>query len=132
MRIELGSERSRGVEVNFVFHDRATGCAVDLPAAFVQLAQRYRIAGLVFCPNPVDVLRKVADLIQSVPDWKLEFSRGATRGQDHLHVSQVLLEVHEGDRIADPYGKIPIVRHARGRLPRDGREKRGTHCHGSA
>ena len=28
-------------------------------------------------------------------------------------MSQVLLEVHEGDRIADPYGKIPIVRHAR-------------------
>src|SRR3954471_15095502 len=99
VRIELGSERSRGVEVNLVFHDRATGCAVDLPAAFVQLAQRYRIAGPVFCPNPVDELRKIPDLIQSIPDWKLEFSRGAAPGQDHLHVSQVLLEVHEGDRI---------------------------------
>src|ERR1043165_4632074 len=99
MRIHLGSEGPSGVEVNFVFHDRTTRYAVDLPAAFVQLAQRYRIAGPVFGPNPVDVLRKIADLIQSVPDWKLEFSRGAARGKDHLHLSQVLPEVHEGDRI---------------------------------
>ena len=35
---------------------------------------RQRMAGTIFSANPVDVLREIADLVESVPYGKLKFA----------------------------------------------------------
>ena len=102
--IQLGAEWAGGVYIDLIVDDGATFGRLDLPSALVEFADRERVAGAVFRVNPVYVLGEVADLIESVPHRKLEFSLGGACGKDDLDFDQMLFGRSQGN----------FVGHARG------------------
>jgi hypothetical protein len=65
----------------------------------VQFANGQRLAGAVFGPNPINVLREVADLVESVPDRKLKSAVGGAWGKLDLDFDQMLLGIGEGNGV---------------------------------
>src|SRR5271165_1383210 len=101
MQVQLRAEGSRGIGVDLILDNRAVRRALNLPPALIEFAHRERIAGTIFGADPVHELSEIADLIKRVPDGKLEFALGSTRGQDDLHVYQMLLGGRQIDCVRD-------------------------------
>src|SRR5437764_10259325 len=91
MRIELSTERTVGVGINFVLDDCARLCALNLPAALIQSTDGNRRTGAISRSYPVHVLGKVADLIERVPDRKLKLPLRGAGGKRNLDLNQMLL-----------------------------------------
>src|ERR1700684_2942973 len=70
--VQLRVEWSRGVGKDLILNDRAAFRASNLPTALVELPHPERIAGTIFRANPVHVLREIADLIERIPNRKLD------------------------------------------------------------
>src|SRR5215469_1261554 len=71
VRIELSPEGTRRVGEDFVFHARAARRVFKLPAAGIDGMQRQRVTIRIYSSDPVHELRKVADLVERVPDGEL-------------------------------------------------------------
>ena len=95
MRIQLHSIWRGIVTEHFILNARAVVCAADLPSALVQLRERERMSTSVLCANPIHVLDKVADLIERVPDRKLQFVRCAPGRNNDFNSNQMALWIRQ-------------------------------------
>ena len=91
MRVELSAERAWRINVDLVVDDRAGLGTLDLPTALIELGNRDSAAGAVLGANPTHVLGEITNLIESVPNGKLKLTHRRARGQNHLHLYQMLL-----------------------------------------
>src|ERR1700722_1917971 len=89
--VQLRIEWSRRIGINLILHDRAAFRAFNLPAALVEFPHHEGIAGTIFRANPVHVLSEIADLIERIPNRKLELALRSTRRKNNLHLNQMLL-----------------------------------------
>src|ERR1700730_9599916 len=101
MSFDLRAERSGRVDVDLIINDRACVGALNLPAALVDFANRKGLAGTILRSDPVDVLGKVADLIESIPDRKLKVTLRSTGREKDLHFDEVLLGRGENNVVTD-------------------------------
>jgi hypothetical protein len=95
MRIQLSSIWRGIIAEYFILDSRAIVCAADVPSAFVQLRERERMSTGVLCANPIHVLDKVADLIERVPDRKLQFVRCAPGRNNDFNSNQMALWIRQ-------------------------------------
>ena len=101
MNAQLRAEGAGRVEINLILHDCARGSSVNLPAAFVEFADCQSISGAILGANPVDVLGKVTDLIQSIPYRQLQFAVGRSRRQGDSHLHKMLFGIGERNCIGE-------------------------------
>src|SRR5580704_16979837 len=91
MRIQLRPERAGRVEVDLIVDHGAGLGVLNLPAALIQFADCERLAGAIAGAHPIDVLRKIADLVERVPYRKLKVALGGAGGKCDPHFDEMLL-----------------------------------------
>ena len=64
------------------------------------------MAGTIFGANPIDVLREIANLVESVPYGKLKFALSSARRQNDLYFDQMLFGRRERDGVSDRPGRL--------------------------
>src|SRR5258708_1578276 len=97
MGVELRSEGPGRIHKHLIFNDRCRLTSGDLPSALIELKQGERASRMVLRMNPIDVLSEVANLIQSIPNWKLQFTQGRTLRQDDLYLDEMLIWIRQGN-----------------------------------
>jgi hypothetical protein len=95
MGIKLRAEGSGQVGKELILNDCAILRALDLPAALVEKANLEGLSSAIFRAYPIDVLAKITNLVERVPNRKLKLNlRGAGR-QRNLNFHQVLFGVYQ-------------------------------------
>src|ERR1700693_3309170 len=99
MRVELCAEWTEGININLILQNCATFGTGNLPATLGQRLHGKRPAGAVFRADPVHVLSEVANLIERIPDGKLQLALRRSCGQDDLNFYQMMFGICERDSI---------------------------------
>ena len=107
MRIELRSEGPGRIHKDLILNHGAALRVRDLPPALVHRAHGDRVAGAVFRPHPVHVLREVAHLIQRVPYRKLQLPLRRSLRQQNLHLDQMPLRIGQRNCVSSRLRRLP-------------------------
>src|SRR6516164_212491 len=84
--IQLGAERTGIVGEGFVFDFGTVLGMGDAPSAGVEERNGEEVSLVIPPMNPIDILGKVSNLIERVPDRQLEIVLFAARRDDEAHL----------------------------------------------
>lgn len=95
MEIELGVERSSLIREGLVLDSGSALNSVDAPGGLVEFAESERLTVRRDGPDPIDVLRKIANLIKRVPYGHLYIAFGRTGWQSKFNLNKMLRGVRQ-------------------------------------